>query len=276
VGYICELIVFNTYLTTTQRQQVEGYLAHKWGLSPTYASNTPLTIPGCALWLDAADPSTISFSSGSNISSWADKSGNGRNATGVNSPTLSGSNVVLNGTNQCLSCPNVSYRPSNIFVVATYTGGDGGGEIIRKGLGTGSTYEFGIAINSLTSLRYEIRTSGGGQININPTVSSVTGRQLYAMTYDNTTGIAYQNGNSLGSGTAAGPMFVGNTDLAIGAIPFGNSSYGAFFTGSFQEVIIYTTTPSTSQRQQVEGYLAHKWGLVGSLPATHPYVKTPP
>jgi len=29
---MCEFIEYNTYLTTSQRQQVEGYLAWKWGV----------------------------------------------------------------------------------------------------------------------------------------------------------------------------------------------------------------------------------------------------
>ena len=32
IGYIGEIILYTTALTTTQRQQVEGYLARKWGL----------------------------------------------------------------------------------------------------------------------------------------------------------------------------------------------------------------------------------------------------
>jgi hypothetical protein len=37
----------------------------------------------------------------------------------------------------------------------------------------------------------------------------------------------------------------------------------------------FDTTLTTSQRQQVEGYLAQKWGLTGSLPSSHPFKKIP-
>jgi hypothetical protein len=46
--------------------------------------------------------------------------------------------------------------------------------------------------------------------------------------------------------------------------------------GYVQEVIIFNTALTTSQRQSVEGYLANKWGLNGSLPTTHPYNKFGP
>lgn len=35
--------------------------------------------------------------------------------------------------------------------------------------------------------------------------------------------------------------------------------------------VIFTSTYSESERQKIEGYLAHRWGLVAKLPASHPY-----
>jgi hypothetical protein len=33
---------------------------------------------------------------------------------------------------------------------------------------------------------------------------------------------------------------------------------------------------TTADRQRVEGYLAHKWGLTANLPADHPYKNAAP
>jgi hypothetical protein len=46
-------------------------------------------------------------------------------------------------------------------------------------------------------------------------------------------------------------------------------------TSRLCEFITYNTLLTTTQRQQVEGYLAWKWGLNPSLPTTHPYYKVP-
>ncbi len=46
--------------------------------------------------------------------------------------------------------------------------------------------------------------------------------------------------------------------------------------GALAELIILNTPISTSTRQQIEGYLAHKWGLTANLPAGHPYKSTAP
>jgi hypothetical protein len=43
--------------------------------------------------------------------------------------------------------------------------------------------------------------------------------------------------------------------------------------GDYFELLFYAGDVTVNQRQQVEGYLAHKWGLVANLPATHPYKK---
>jgi hypothetical protein len=42
------------------------------------------------------------------------------------------------------------------------------------------------------------------------------------------------------------------------------------------ELIILNQLPTTYQRQQVEGYLAWKWGIQANLPANHPFKNAPP
>jgi hypothetical protein len=43
-----------------------------------------------------------------------------------------------------------------------------------------------------------------------------------------------------------------------------------------QEILVYDRTPTTSERQKIEGYLAWKWGLTANLPSTHPYKTSRP
>jgi hypothetical protein len=63
-------------------------------------------------------------------------------------------------------------------------------------------------------------------------------------------------------------------NFAISTYGLANQASGSPETlnGNIAEVIVYTTSLTTTQRQQVEGYLAWKWGLQANLPAsTHPY-----
>jgi hypothetical protein len=46
-------------------------LARRFAGGPSFL---PTSIIGCALWLDGSDTSSLTFSSGSNISQWRDKS----------------------------------------------------------------------------------------------------------------------------------------------------------------------------------------------------------
>jgi len=59
-----------------------------WGFDPR-------TIPGCQLWLDGADTNSLTLS-GSSVTQWNDKSGNGYNftqATSGNQPTYSSASL---------------------------------------------------------------------------------------------------------------------------------------------------------------------------------------
>jgi hypothetical protein len=60
--------------------------------------------------------------------------------------------------------------------------------------------------------------------------------------------------------------------LTIGASGSGTTS----LLGEIAEIIILSSTVSTDNRQKIEGYLAHKWGLLEKLPNDHPYKTSPP
>ena len=78
------------------------------------------------------------------------------------------------------------------------------------------------------------------------------------------------NGGSLvgSQGRSVAPSTATSTwPLTIGAAGSG----GAPLVGGIAEVIILSSAVSVDNRQKIEGYLAHKWGLLGSLPTDHPY-----
>jgi hypothetical protein len=49
---------------------------------------------------------------------------------------------------------------------------------------------------------------------------------------------------------------------------------GLYMFGDICELIVYASTIDSTKRQQVEGYLAWKWGLQSNLPSNHPYSST--
>ena len=111
--YVAEMLHFNAVLSDTQRQQVESYLAEKWGLIPQIPANhlyysapaglptptfirtimsqaitSPIVTAGLLFHLDAGNPSSYSGSG----STWNDLAGSGLTTTLYNSPTYSSAN----------------------------------------------------------------------------------------------------------------------------------------------------------------------------------------
>jgi hypothetical protein len=93
---------------------------------------------------------------------------------------------------------------------------------------------------------------------------------FYCSTIDNVQQI-YEDG-VLKAGDATGHAITTVSFPIIGAGVTGSE----FDACSIGEMIIVPWTVSTMLRQTIEGYLAHKWGLTGSLAASHPYKNAPP
>ena len=70
------------------------------------------------------------------------------------------------------------------------------------------------------------------------------------------------------------PTASGAINLLDTTINIGNSGFA--INGEICELLVYNTTISDKQRQQVEGYLAWKWNINKSLPSSHPYYLFPP
>jgi hypothetical protein len=289
-GNVKEIIVYNTALTTTQRQMVENYLAWKWGLNQSLVARpnvrplplytrpiNPLDIEGCALWLDAADASTLTLS-GSNVTTWRDKSGNGRNATGTGSMPLQVFNnglsgIVLSGDTTYFNYTSgVINNTSNLsaFVVATF-GSMGTGDW-RRLLSFGDP-DYNATSNAVAFNRY----TTSNQITFEragypvPTITlSPPSKFVGSVLFTPTGTTQYINGslNATLSGTYAAFNY---SQYNIGR--YSGGGYG--WTGVICEVIVFNSSLTDAQRQQVEGYLAWKWGLIPNIPAPHPFKRFP-
>ena len=306
-----EIIMFNSAISTYQQQQVEGYLAWKWGLvsslpsghpyknaapqaTPTINSSQITTIPlyiiknraftppqiaGLRLWFDAQDPYGTGAQPGNGtLTTWNDKSSNANNAT------ASAGGVTYNTT-------NLGGYPAFIFTNSQYL------------LGTTSISGSNLAIFSVFSLANQTTGASGriiglaasGQNDYNNSAYMALARQsglsfgpyrngtytgntlsgydtptIMEAWYDGT----YQYSVTNGGLTPLSNAFTGNFSISAYALAdntnTGDVPNGPLY-GSIGEIIVYSTTPSLPQRQQLEGYLAWKWGRQTNLPPTHPY-----
>jgi hypothetical protein len=282
-----EVLIFNRYISTIERQQIEAYLAFKWGLqgnmplshpyytNPLYentviAPNTlenifrPTDIPGCALWLDAADSSTIQFSSGAIVSIWRDKSGNGFNASSFNSPTFSSNSIVFSGGQFFTTSLSSLIPDQSGFSVALFNSINRLNILsLRRTTVSGTAGIQQIIVNN----QQLITTYGGTSIVTGATLPQNT-RLLYNHSFSASCN-AFLYANGLQTGTTTGPyIFTGAGTVNIGAFDLGG---GEGFRGNMNEIILYSNVLTTQQRQQVEGYLMWKWGIQMNLPLAHPY-----
>ena len=75
------------------------------------------------------------------------------------------------------------------------------------------------------------------------------------------------------SGTSINTLSSGE-EFLIGEL--GSFSSTANFDGDIAEIVVCDAEATTNDRQRLEGYLAHKWGLAANLPSSHPYKSNAP
>ena len=217
---------------------------------------SPTSISGIALWLDAADQTSITLS-GSNIAQWNDKSGNGYNAIGYGGLTYSNNNIVYNGSTGYFSTPYQSGSPVETgFAVVNMTNTN---SFILGGTGEG------VRIFSYQTQGFAIGYFGQTGLITNTTLNTNT---TYLISYNYSSTSASINVNGTQAANSSGNYSAySNTNTLIG----GWSNGQAYIEGKVSEIIVFNTTLSESNRQKIEGYLAWKWGLNANLPIGHPY-----
>jgi hypothetical protein len=105
--------------------------------------------------------------------------------------------------------------------------------------------------------------SGGTQLARNPPVEYYSGvAGVVTAVFSTTSSVIGWNGTfttgAVGFGTWSG-------------LYMGRDWSGAFVDQQVGEVLMYGGIMALQQRQQVEGYLAWKWGFRSQLPSDHPY-----
>jgi hypothetical protein len=232
--------------------------------------------------LDAADVSTLTLS-GTNVTQWRDKSTNATvMSVSTGTPTLSNvnklSSIYFNGSTrlQSLNYTRLAGVTNiNWFVVANIVNVN-----ISYGLliGTGYSSSFftqnGLFVNSNTLLNFFRRVAGTSATSVSRALSA--GSFIGGSSASFTNGVYTVALNGTVTTASGGPT--GVQDNTSANLYIGNDNYpgDAFITGTISECILITASLITEQRQQIEGYLAWKWGLVANLPSTHPYKLFPP
>jgi len=228
---------------------------------------------GVSLWLDADDASTVLLN-GASVTNWLDKSGNGRHATqgtAANQPTdtasgLNGKHVVrFDGTTDYLNVnldflAGVSHSAFIVTKPTAYTdiygaaNASAGANSLHVGFANSTTYRMNYWGNDLSGTVSANFHAGDGNI-LNYVWITGAAKQILA------------NGSSEGTSGAV----AGSIGTMSGGGRISNIVGHGYFGGDIAELIMVTGTVSVATRESFEGYLAHKWGTEGYLPAGHTY-----
>lgn len=234
-------------------------------------------------WWDAADISTLTDAGSGHCSQWNDKSANANHVT----QTTDGRRPIItpNGLNGLTTLVFTGGTGVNGHVLAKLTAS--GLPSITTGLSFAAVAKFNTTANQtiydassttstntasmciLESSTLKVRNSGTSQAST--AYSDTTNANVFTGMNKATSPQKLSiNGTEYNNAVTA-------TNYAINNIRFGQVFGDTLaLNGLIAEIIFCSGDLSTDDRQNLEGYLAWKWGRELALPAGHPYASAPP
>ena len=221
---------------------------------------------GLMVWLDAADDDSFDFGSGTTVSKWRDKTGNGYDVS-QSTASYMPNRIAYTGTtvDPCFVVDfdgNDDSLSSSATLDLTTTGiytqiivwscdvasSDAGLITINNSLGSGITAHAGSTV---------YRYYGGGGYNLSSGSLStgtfyITGK-VFPGAGGSVTRVAFQDGTRT---TNVGATSLGN---ASGVLRLGQSS--TYLNGKIAEVLIYNRVLSNGEMAWVNSYLNGKWNI---------------
>jgi len=234
----------------------------------------PDAISGLILWLKANSGVTLD---GSNVTGWADQSGNGNDAYVLNSgeePEFA-SNIIngnpalsFNGTGQVLQIDDAASLDISALSVFIVCAKDGNGQqndvlFIKNGNTENDQAVYGLVPYSSGNWKASY-DDGDGWSDHDPGFSINNDNNFHIIGYhvNASSSYAFQDNLSPNNTNAAGTIPTTDGSLQIGGYnqSFGNPS-GEFFYGKISEFILYNNVISQSDRTGLLSYLNNKYAI---------------
>lgn len=251
-----------------------------------------------ALWIN--DTSPITDDGTGHCSQWTDISGNGYSYLGHASNThpaitSSGLNglrtITFDGSNDYLDISGTSGANSlaqnaaafSYFVLANPAPSSTSRRIVNWSVGSGgsgSSIRAGILVglpSANTVSAYQRRADTDTAV---PATQSYSTQAWHLWEAEHnwaaaTVALRIDAGTATTANTGQGSGNSANTYSNVVEIG-GDAAVSQTMSGSIAEEIALTYTPTTTDRQKIEGYVMWKWGLQANLPSGHPYASAPP
>ena len=254
------------------------------------------------VWLDAADLESMDQGNapgavgppndGNTVGYWRDKSGNGFHAVrAAGSPKYR--NAGLDGGFPSIETGNAYFDLTNtnnafdaldqlsVMFVHKWSGLDTWDSMVWKGSGRGWGFVGTFCIGKMN-----LGHSQGLGVWYYDGVSGRTKQHGGALSYADqkpqiytlVKGYGGSNSNSYiwSNGTltsSTNNVYTTLPSSLLHPVRIGDFNNGT--SNQYSELLMFTKAINDEERQIFEGYLAHKWGLNGDIPFTHPYFSTP-
>lgn len=251
---------------------------------------------GLELWLDAADASARTVASGV-VSELQDKSGNNWHAQQADSSrrpgltTINGQDaLVFDGSNDFLdnAIAEIPLAERQFFVVLKVLTLEANSGIFSASAQPEADWssDRGFAFTQTSpagGLRNASANFGGGfgsgpAFEINTSTIDALETNAVMVRYNINTGEIWANAAVEGSDAGGAYLTRSRGGYAIGTRinKDGSRTADNLFSHFVLCEVVATSILSAPDTDKVWGYLAHKWGLQGKLPALHPYKTDPP
>lgn len=261
---------------------------------------TPKLLPNLIAWYDADDDSTITLNSGK-ASDWNDKSGSGNHvtqATADRQPTLltanqngrdaldfmwtvsggAGRKYMQRGTN----FTNITGSKLSVFITTKPTtnwNAYGRAISLTASASTGTAGQDWNSTNRIAAILRDASNSNVhsfyNSVGTNTAAVTVGSWSTIGVIVNGTSHTLRVNGSSTTTTLGTTPSFNINT-LTIGQNTGEVGTTNDTWNSVYGEILICNTNLGTTDRDKIEGYLAWRWGIAGSLAAGHPYKNYPP
>ena len=235
----------------------------------------PPSVVGNILWLRA----DIGVTGVGEVTNWADQSGSGFNATNTGTgPAKLGDGTATDGLNfnpalqfteassQNLEIVNgilgnsTLYSSLWVYAVSSSTSATNASNIVTHDVSEGtiffqvptpaSNFTYNVASNGST-----LSNPWGGTANVFNIWNA--GFSNSETTPSGTTKAMYRDGALIGTLNDGTSFTSDNSSLFIGSSPIPNT----YFDGQITELMVFTSVPSAIQQQQIQSYLAIKYGI---------------
>lgn len=224
-------------------------------------------------WWDFSDAATVT-SSGGLISAISSKGSGARSAsqgTSTYRPSVTTINGVtaaqFDGSDDHLSLSSSLSTTTGMTVAQVFTRPASG--VLSQPMGGTTSGTPPYATQWFTdNVRYSALWASGSSYATHGGASTSTGAFQHIIVKGASTTLLYQDGTAVGT-----PQ---TTLSGQGSITYLGRRASNYHNGKIGELVVVASDISTAEREKLEGYLAHKWGMAGALPSGHPYKSAPP